>query len=488
MPRSIPPELSVALTTLRRARGWTAQDLADATGVSTKMISVYEIGRKAPTRERVEKMVAAMGYGVEAVDLVLLGLKEVSCAAEAPRSPVDPTPNELRRIKQFAAREGLAVVDLMEGHLVQLVRARRARQARREAARLWARLRSVSAAERRRLVEGSPKFHTWALAERLCHESEEAASDRADRALELASLACRVAELMAGEQSWRSHLQGYCFAFLANARRVAGDLRGATEAFVRAWKLWEDGAGVGPGLLAEWRLLDLMASLCRAEQRFAEALGLLNRALAAAPQNAAGRILVKKSITLEYLGEAECAIQVLREAAPLVDGGREPRLLFGLRFNLAVNLCHLNRYQEAEALLPEIRELAVGLRKELDLVRVVWLEGKVAAGVGRSAEAQAAFEQVRQDFTALELSYDCALVSLEMALLHLERGRTTEVRALVEEMVWIFQSQGVHREALAALQLFRQAAEKETINAEVVRRLVRYLYRAQRDPELRFEG
>ena len=477
----------MALTTLRRARGWTAQDLAAATGVSPKMISVYEIGRKAPSRERVEKMAAAMGYGVEAIDLVLLGLKEVACPTEARRSPVDPTPTELRRIKQLAARQGLAAVDLMEGHLIELIRRRRARQARCEAARLWARLRSASAGERRRLVESSPEFHSWALAERLCHESEDAAADRADRALELASLACRVAELTPGEDAWRSRLQGYCLAFLANARRVGNDMPGAEEIFARAWKLWAQGADSAPSLLAEWRLPDLQASLSRDQRSFPEALGFLDRTLATAPKEAVGRILVKKASILEQMGAAEHAIDVLRQAAPFVDGHHECRLQFGLRFILVGNLCHLDRYHEAAALLPEVRELAIGLRRELDLVRVLWLEGKVAAGLGSVPEAISAFEQVRRDFTAREMAYDCALATLELAVLHLEEGRTEEVRALVEEMVWIFGSQRIHREALAALDLFRQATERATVTAEIARRVVQFLYRAQYDPELRFE-
>jgi hypothetical protein len=45
----------------------------------------------------------------------------------------------------------------------------------------------------------------------------------------------------------------------------------------------------------------------------------------------------------------------------------------------------------------------------------------------------------------------------------------------------------VHREALAALKLFCEAVEEETATAELARRIVGYLYRAQHQPELRFE-
>jgi transcriptional regulator with XRE-family HTH domain len=486
-PKEPPPPESLVLSTLRKARGWTGQELAAASGTSDKMISRYESGQRPPSRERLEALAAAMGYGPAAIDLVLLALKGAAGGAERPRSPVDPAPGELRGIRTVAARVGLADVDLTEKSLVRLLRTRRARKARRQAARLWAQLRNETAAKRRLLVERAREYQTWALSERLCHASEDAASDRADLALELAGLACRVAELAPGEKAWRSRLQGYALAYLANARRVAGDLPGAEETFARAWKLWEAGAEADSGLLAEWRLLDLEASLHRDRRRFREALDRLDQVRAAAPPTAVGRILVKKAATLDQLGEAEQSIETLREAAPLVDGKREPRLLFGLRFILAVNLCHLGRYAEAETLLPEVRALAMALRKELDLVRVLWLDGKIAAGLDRHAEAASSFEQVRREFTAREIAWDSALVTLELAELYLREGRTWEVRALVEEMVWVFRSQGIHREALAALHLFFEAARKDAATVELARKVGRYLHRAQNDPELRFE-
>jgi tetratricopeptide (TPR) repeat protein len=265
-------------------------------------------------------------------------------------------------------------------------------------------------------------------------------------------------------------------------------LTGAEESFAHAWRLWKAGADAAPGLLAEWRLPDREASLHRDRRRFRQALDRLDQARAAAPPEVAGRILVNKASTLDQMGEAEHAIKVLSEAAPLVDGKRHPRLLFGLRFILTANLCHLGRYAEAEKLLPEVRALAVGLRNELDLVRVVWLEGKLAAGLGRHADASASFEQVRREFSAREMAYDGALITLEMAELYLGEGRTREVRALTEEMMWIFRSQGIHREALAALQLFFEAVRKEVATAEMASKVGQYLHRAQHDPELRFEG
>ncbi len=86
------------------------------------------------------------------------------------------------------------------------------------------------------------------------------------------------------------------------------------------------------------------------------------------------------------------------------------------------------------------------------------------------------------------MDYDTALVSLELATIFAREGRTDAVKALARHMAPIFQAQGVHREALAALALFRQAAESEEVTADLARRLLDYLHRARQDPKLRFEA
>ena len=55
-------------------------------------------------------------------------------------------------------------------------------------------------------------------------------------------------------------------------------------------------------------------------------------------------------------------------------------------------------------------------------------------------------------------------------------------------MLPIFKAQKVEREALAALQIFYDAAKRETATVELTRRIVKFLYRAQHDPKLRFEA
>ena len=151
-----------------------------------------------------------------------------------------------------------------------------------------------------------------------------------------------------------------------------------------------------------------------------------------------------------------------------------------LCFNLAVLLCEVRRATEAEALLPQLRALVteLGNDNDIDSIRLLWLEGKVASHLGRWQEAFHKLARVREEFVALGMGYDAALASLELAAVHLEVGNAGEVKAIAREVLPIFEAHQVEREILASLIVFCQAAEQEVATAAVVRRLVAQLARA----------
>jgi tetratricopeptide (TPR) repeat protein len=490
MSRTLPPPLGLALTCLRTDAGWTQQRLAEAAGSHGRVISELETGSTGRTlsRETFERLAGLMGYGPEEVDLTMLYVAGLRSGRGEPRAtPIDPTPGEERRIGRIAAHVGLVEANRMRELLRQLARRRRAAAARGEAAALWEEVRRLGPARRRELVERRPEIHGWALVERLCEESARTAGNDPPRALELARLALRVAELAPEDEGWRCRPQGFGQAFVGNALRVGEeqDLVAAEAAFAAAWRLWRaGGAAAAQGPLAEWRLLDLEASLRRDLRQFDEALELLRRALAAAPAEAAGRILLKRSATLEQAGQLEAALAALEAATPLVDAGGERRERMGIRFNRVATLCQLGRFAEAEAALPELRSLIEG--GSTDALRCLWLSGRVAAGRGRRAEARRAFSRAERQFARRRLAYDTALVALDLAALLLEDGEPARVAKLAEAMVWIFASRRVHREALAALRLFVAAARAGSATAELARRVLAFLERARQDPRLRF--
>jgi transcriptional regulator with XRE-family HTH domain len=468
MPKPAPPPLGITLTFLRQAAGWRQKRLAAAIGIHPNHLCDYEQGRRPLSQEKLEALVEPMGYDGEVVELALVALSAILLPVESHTpSPVEPSAAVSRFAKRLAARHALTVLELTEGQLLDMARTDRLAHVRAEADRLWTDLRPCTSAERWLLIERSRRFRGWWLSERLCIESERAAAKDAAVTLDLARMALRVAELAEGSESWLSRLQGNARSFVANGLRVSGQLRAAKLEFAAAWKLWRAGATGDPaGILPEWRLLDLEASLCRDAGQFAEALDLLDRARSAAPRLAVGRILLKRASTLQQAGEVRAVVETLREAAPLIHEIGSLRERFGVAFNLSVNLCHLGRFADAEVGLPGLRELAIELGNELDLVRVLWLTARVAAGGGRPNEARAAFEQVMDAFTQRRNAADVARVSLDLAILHLEQGRAVEVQKLSHAMAWIFASKGITRDVLAALRRFWESANRNAATIE----------------------
>ena len=481
-PKPPAPPLNAALTVLRVLRGWPQNELAAVLGCAPTLLSDYEAGRKPLSRERLDEIAAVLGLPAGAVDQTLSYIKSMY-SQFAPEGGALASGSRAETVVAQVA----AAAEMFARAVVSLGPLRRAEEARAQARALWERLKGQPPDRRRLLVENSLEFRSWALCELVCEKSLEAAADRADRALDLAGLAVRISELAPGEMAWRKRLQGYALAHLANARRVSGDLPAADETFARARSLWGGGAAGDHGFLQEALISGMEASLRMNQRRLPEALALLDQALTADRGTLRRQLLISRANILELLGDFEGAVNALREVAPVITDEEGPRLRWLVLFTMANNLLLAGRPEETEALVPQLRELAAQLSNELDAIRLRWLEGRIAAALGYREKAMVALSGVREDLATRRIAYDAALVSLELAALFLEVNRTGEVRSLARQILWIFQVQGVHREVLAALRLFCEAAERETATLEMVRRMLNYLRLAQNDPSLRFE-
>lgn len=372
---------------------------------------------------------------------------------------------------------------------------------REKAPELWAELKPYRFEDQYQLVRAHRRFVTWGLCELFCKESVRLAVIDPTRAVESAELAVLISDLLKEEDHERAfclyQLRGYAWAHDGNARRVVGDLRNADESFSIADAWWEAGeAELGDALGYEPVILDHKASLRIAQRRFGEAFQVLDRLFAIHARgerpehrdaHLAGRALVKKALALDEMGESEMAIHLLHQAEDLVDAQRDPRLLLILRHNLVWELTQVERFGEAQELLPEVQALCNELGNPMDLLRLRWTEGRIFAGQGQTRQAIETFQRLRQDFAGRGIAYDAALVTLELTALHAKEGQFEEVKELSLEMAEIFRAHDVHREGLAALLFFQKAAERERATAKLAREIAAFLEKLRVDPALRFE-
>lgn len=366
------------------------------------------------------------------------------------------------------------------------------RQERTEAAALLSELMEATPEQQVALVEKDPRFSTWGALEALLDRSREESFEKPQRAERLGALALALADRLDDDYYGSDRIEDMrarAWASIANARRVRSDLQGAEEAFQLAFALLRDGT---EDLFERAFLLDLKASLRRDQRRFDDAKRLLRRAVSIfsdlGEKHRAGRCLVNLSTVHSCAGEPEQAIPLLSDAVRWIDPMQEPRLLVCVRHNLIDFLASAGRFQEARDLFLEARALYNQFPDAWIQNRRHWVKGRIALGLGQLEEAETEMLVARDGFLAEGIPYDTALVSLELACLYAGQGRTDELRRLAGEVVPVFQSRQIHREALAALLCFKQAVEAEEVTFGLVREIATYLKRAEHDPSLRFEA
>jgi tetratricopeptide (TPR) repeat protein len=350
-----------------------------------------------------------------------------------------------------------------------------------EAASLLAEMLGTPGAERRELLESGVRFRSLQLCQLLEERSREAWFSDPARAVQLADLAVAVAERL-DEVHYGVPLaedaRASAWAHLGNASRIAADLRRAEESLQTAE---EHQRLSGGDAYTEALILSFKASLRTTQGRYDEAARLLDGAITvyrqARDRHEEGRAIIKKGTTLGYAGRHRQAIRLIRRGLTRIDLFQEPRLLVAARHNLILFMTDGGLYQEAEESLAETRRLYVALGERMNLVRLRWLEGKLARELGRPEEAEAALKEARYAFLADDIAIDAALVSLDLAILYMQRGETTALKKIAAEMRPIFESGDVHPEALAAVLLFQQAAEAEQVTRTLLDQVAARLQR-----------
>ncbi len=419
MTNAATPDFALVLLILRRSLGWSQARLGAEAGFAANQINDYERGRRNLTRRRLEHLAGVLGLPVERIDDTLAFLDEIRALAAAAEGSnaiqrqIEAIAKQAGRMKETHTRESLRFLTSAGEALV----------ARQKAEQAMARLVKHTPAERRTLVERSPGFRGWALAEAAALKSVRLAPNHPKKAREWAELGVLIADRLPPGEPWSWRVQGWTRHFLANALRACQELPAAEKVLAQGRKLWEEGAPGDRGYLAEAWVPALEANLRKAQRRLPEALARIEEALALDKGELRAQILLSKSNIFRRTGDSEKSTAVLLEAEPLIDARRDPRLAFGMRFNLLVDLCDLGRAAEAAQRLPGVRLIAERLREKLDLTRCLWLQGKIDAGLGRWDEALGAFRQVQRDFLEDQLPYSYALVSLDLSLVLLEQGR-----------------------------------------------------------------
>ncbi|HEV7508258.1 MAG TPA: hypothetical protein VGS07_25475 [Thermoanaerobaculia bacterium] len=378
-------------------------------------------------------------------------------------------------------------------HLLPAVLAEQVPRLEREqrgAARDLEELLALSREERIRKVERARnRFRSPTLVRLLVTESRKRVQADADEALHLARLGRLVAHCNP-QIPGAFDLIALTTAQMANACRAGNDRRQAEEHFGHARYVITHHGVTDTEILAR---VDYMEGSLRLDQRlFSQAEELLARAAmlyrVSGDALETSRVLVTLGNLYCFRGDLPLAIETTTAALKGMQGHADPRLYLCARYNLTSFLTEDGQYEDAADMLSVDEDLYREFPEAWTQLRLTWLRGKIAAGRGESIAAEKALLAARDGFIASGHGYDAAMVAVEdLTLLYLREGRASDVKRLAEEIIPIFQSQDVHREALAALRLFQEAARQEQLTVQVVREYAKYLRHARTDPSLPFQ-
>ncbi|HKI05553.1 MAG TPA: tetratricopeptide repeat protein [Thermoanaerobaculia bacterium] len=333
---------------------------------------------------------------------------------------------------------------------------------------------SLPEKEQARRIASDQRFAAPQLVHHLLDRSHAVRYQDHECMLNLAHLARLVADAVqadaAGGELRLADLRTRAWGHYGNSLRVCGRLREAEEALARAASEREAGTG-DPPLKA--RLLEQLASLQIFQRRFESAIefadeaGKIYRELGESHLLASS--LVHKAIATLYSGETEAAVEVLNHAIPLIDYELDPHLLLAACHNLVRCYIDLDRPEQALSLYSETRDLYREFADPLILLRAGWQEGQLLRDLGHLRNAETSLLNAQKGFVERGLSYEAAVVSLDVAALYVKMGSIEDLKQTAVAAVPIFRALGVDREALASLLQLQHVAGKEQQAMELIR-------------------
>jgi tetratricopeptide (TPR) repeat protein len=271
-------------------------------------------------------------------------------------------------------------------------------------------------------------------------------------------------------------------------RRARGDYLGADTWFEKSRNLLEQ-QGADPLLLA--KLLRLQGYSRFVQSRSEEALPLFGQAaeiyLAADDLEGVGKTLADQAAAMEEVEGSEAAIQCLMKACCYIDFEQNPRFALMIAQSLSLYHANLGNTDVAVSYLDVARQLLEEQGSApADALRMDWSAGRILAQAGRASESVTLFSRARDGFVGLGLAAEAGQISLDLALSLLALGRSSELKELAQEMLPIFRSRLLHREALAALEFFRTAVISETITAAQIHAVAEFLAELESNGKARF--
>jgi hypothetical protein len=160
-----------------------------------------------------------------------------------------------------------------------------------------------------------------------------------------------------------------------------------------------------------------------------------------------------------------CSIANLRTALPLVE---DSWLGLVVRHNLISALADCGKAREAADLYEQSRDLYLHFADPLTNSRRLWAEGVIARELGDLATAHLRLSESAENLAEQGYGFDAALAGLDLVAVYAKQGNAAEVLRVASDLLRVFQLHNVQPEALAALRMVQEAAERKSLDRAIL--------------------
>ncbi len=260
------------------------------------------------------------------------------------------------------------------------------------------------------------------------------------------------------------------YATLGGAYRAVGQPRRANEPYRLALKLAE---AISPAARAD--LLQRLAALRACQGRYDEAIALAKQAAATFRSlklfDRLACALAAQAFAYVEARRFDEALAVASEALCYSNPKINPRVHYSATHNFAYAAVHsndLDKIRAAQAKIREARRLLRSHRRSIPKFKLYWVEGILVQKLFAWRRAERLFVKARNGFLGLDAPYEIALTSLDLSLLLSYDRRWAELKTLAAETFTRFKELAEDRAAIAALSLWQQAVEQESLERELL--------------------
>lgn len=372
---------------------------------------------------------------------------------------------------ELSDADGALATDALDRSIeLALSCATRVREERDAAPALLAELLALPASDRETAAVVNARYQSYTLASYILERCAKAVFHDPALARELSRLARTIAThadpRSCGGAAALADLEAYALAMEGNALRVGGELREGLVAFMQARDIQEKG-GADPDLAG--RIDFLEASLRRDIRQFGSALTLLDRAAETfatlRDREQMARVMINRANVFLVQRDLGQVMSTLKEALPLA---ADNWLGLVIRHNLIMALADCGNAREAADLYEQSRGLYLQFSDPLTTSRRLWAEGLIARELGDLGSAHRLLSESAERLAEQGYGFDAALAGLELVAVYAKQGNADEVLRVASHLLRIFQMRNVQPEALAALRMVQEAAERKALDQAVL--------------------